>query len=179
MAVSPDRIAKKVLAGERLDPEEGLFLFRSADLFWIGRLASHVALRKNGKQVYYVRNRHINPTNICVNRCRFCAFSRSRGEKGAFELTIDDILERLSNGYFIEVHIVGGLHPEWGLDHYVKMVSSIKENFPHIHVKAFTAVEIDHLSRISGLTVEDVIIKLRESGLDTMPGGGQRYLLKR
>lgn len=172
MAVSPDRIAKKVLAGERLDPEEGLFLFRSADLFWIGRLASHVALRKNGKQVYYVRNRHINPTNICVNRCRFCAFSRSRGEKGAFELTIDDILERLSNGYFIEVHIVGGLHPEWGLDHYVKMVSSIKENFPHIHVKAFTAVEIDHLSRISGLTVEDVIIKLRESGLDTMPGGG-------
>lgn len=166
------RIEEKVASGARLEPEEGLFLFEDNDLFSLGRLASKVAERKNGRHVYYVRNRHINPTNICVNRCKFCAFSRSKGEKGAYELTIDEVLSKISEGLYREVHIVGGLHPDWGIDHYGRMIQEIKKRFPEIHIKAFTAVEIDHFSRISGLSIEDVLKRLKDSGLDAMPGGG-------
>lgn len=173
-----EKINEKVMSGKRLEPEEGLFLFKD-EIFPLGRLASAVSERKNEKYVYYVRNRHINPTNICVNRCKFCAFSRSKGEKGAYELTIEKILEKLSDGFYSEVHIVGGLHPEWDIDHYVTMVSKIKISYPDIHIKAFTAVEIDHFSRISGLTIEDVLKRLRDSGLDAMPGGGAEIFADR
>lgn len=179
MKLSLNRIADKVIAGERLSYEEGLSLFRSDDIFWLGRLAAEVAKGKNGKRAYYVRNRHINPTNICVNRCKFCAFSRSKGEKGAYELTIEEIIEKLGEGSFWEVHIVGGLHPEWNFDHYVRMISRIRERFPDIHIKAFTAVEIDYLSRISGMSVEDVLKRLKDSGLDAMPGGGAEIFAER
>lgn len=174
-----DKIEKKVMTGKRLDPYDGLFLFENDDLFTLGRLASMVAERKNRRHVYYVRNRHINPTNICVNRCKFCAFSRSKGEKGSYELTVEEILSKLREGCYREVHIVGGLHPDWGFDHYVNIISKIKEEFPEIHIKAFTAVEIDHFSRMSGLSIEDVLKRLRESGLDTMPGGGAEIFSER
>lgn len=169
---SLEKINEKVMSGKRLEPDEGLFLFETDDVFVLGRLASIASEGRNGRHVYYVRNRHINPTNICVNRCKFCAFSRSKGENGAYELTIDEILKKLSEGFYREVHIVGGLHPEWSFDHYVRMVSKIKSTYPDIHIKAFTAVEIDHFSRISGLTIEDVLKRLKDSGLDAMPGGG-------
>jgi aminodeoxyfutalosine synthase len=184
-----ERIKKKVLAGKRLTEKDALRLFEADDLFTLGRLASHGAQRKNGKKAYFIRNRHINPTNICVNRCRFCAFSRSLGQKGAFELTIEDIIEKIGEGqetrgksrtevpnhtpHFIsEVHIVGGLHPEWSFEHYLQMLATIKKYFPKLHIKAFTAVEIDYMSQISGLRLEDTLSALKKSGLGSMPGGG-------
>ncbi|HXX59009.1 MAG TPA: aminofutalosine synthase MqnE [Thermodesulfovibrionales bacterium] len=180
-----ERIREKVFSGERLSAEDALYLFETDDIFSLGRLASYAAGKKNGDKAYFVVNRHINPTNICINRCRFCAFSRSKGEAGAFELTIKDILGRLrmarpGNGTrFSEVHIVGGLHPDWPFDHYLRMISAVKKEFPDIHIKAFTAVEIDHFSRISGLSVRAVLERLRKSGLEAMPGGGAEIFAER
>ena len=167
------KIKDKVLSGRRLTEKDALRLFESDDLFSIGRLADTVAMKKNGKRAYFIRNRHINPTNICVNRCRFCAFSRSKGQEGAYELTINEMLKKLRDAKAIsEVHIVGGLHPDWDLDYYMLLLSSIKKKFPKLHVKAFTAVEIDHLARISGLDLFSTIMALKAAGLDSMPGGG-------
>jgi len=192
------RITGKVLAGERLSKDDAIELFKTDDIFSLGKLASHVAEQKNGKKVFFVRNRHINPTNICVNRCRFCAFSRSKGEEGAFELTIDEIIEKLQPYYvdlsntslppfnspltevgikggkegIQEVHIVGGLHPDRPFEYYLNMLSTIKKNFPALQIKAFTAVEIDYLSRISGLGLKETLRALKRHGLDVMPGGG-------
>jgi len=188
------------MAGERLSKDEALELFKTDDIFFLGNLASHVAVKKNGKKVFFIRNRHINPTNICINRCRFCAFSRSKGEKGAFELTIDEIIQKihpyylgLSNlltppnfpltkggrervkegqGGIREVHIVGGLHPDWPFEYYLNMLSVIKNHFPELHVKAFTAVEVDYMSKISSISLEETLLALKRHGLDTMPGGG-------
>lgn len=174
----------KVFAGERLTASDAIELFKSDDIFAIGKLASHVAEKKNGKNAYFVINRHINPTNICINKCRFCAFSRSRGEGGAFELTIREIIEKLESSALspqnlVEVHIVGGLHPDWPFDYYLEMISTIRLRFPHLHIKAFTAVEIDYFSRISGLSVKDVLERLKASGLDAMPGGGAEIFAER
>jgi aminodeoxyfutalosine synthase len=174
-------IREKVFSGERLTSEDAMSLYESGDIHELGRLASHAARTKNGARVYFVLNRHINPTNICVNRCRFCAFSRSKGEEGAFELTIDEIMDRLrplpsSVCPYREVHIVGGLHPEWSFVHYVNMIGEIKRAYPDLHIKAFTAVEIDHFSMISSLPVKKVLEQLRENGLDAMPGGGAEIL---
>lgn len=179
-------IQKKVLSGKRLTEDDCLALFESDDLFLIGELAALSAKKKNGNKAYFIRNRHINPTNICVNRCRFCAFSRSKGEEGAYELTITEIIRKLQgNGAvstrhssrithhgFSEVHIVGGLHPDWPFEHYLAMVEAIRKRFPKLHIKAFTAVEIDYFSRISGLSVDEVLKLLKKSGLGSMPGGG-------
>ena len=169
-------IREKILAGKRISEEDALYLFESDDIFTLGSLASHVAHKKNGKKAFFVRNRHINPTNICVNRCKFCAFSRSKGQEGAFELTIEDIINKLGDGHkatgFSEVHIVGGLHPDWPFEHYLEMISSIKKTFPKLHIKAFTAVEIDYFSKISGRSLEDTLKALKKSGLGSMPGGG-------
>ena len=174
-------IEKKVLSGKRLSFDEGLKLFNSDDIFGIGKLANAVRTKINGEKTFYVRNRHINPTNLCINRCRFCAFSRSKGEKGAYELSIKEMLKRIASSPkgTKEVHIVGGLHPEWNFEHYLDMVSLIKEGFPDLHVKAFTAVEIDHFSKISGLSLSETLRKLKEHGLDAMPGGGAEILAKK
>ncbi|HET6516227.1 MAG TPA: aminofutalosine synthase MqnE [Thermodesulfovibrionales bacterium] len=178
-----DTISKKVFSGRRLSADDALALFETDDLFALGKLASHVAGKEHGNVAYFVVNRHINPTNICINRCRFCAFSRSKGEAGAFELSISDILKRLetegSKTAFREVHIVGGLHPDWSFDHYLEMVSAVKNSFPHIHIKGFTAVEIDHFSKISGLSIKEVLERLKESGLEAMPGGGAEIFAER
>lgn len=179
MGLSLEGIKEKILSGKRLEPAEGIFLFETEDIFTLGRLASRFAEIRNGKFAYYVRNRHINPTNLCINRCKFCAFSRSKGQEGAYELTIEEVLRKLKEGPYREVHIVGGLHPDWDFDHYLKLISGIRDRFPDLHIKAFTAVEIDHFSRISGLTIRDVLLKLKESGLDAMPGGGAEIFNER
>ncbi len=167
------QLTDKIKQGGRLTKEDVVELFRGDDIFDTGKIASEVAERKNGKNAYFIVNRHINPTNICVNRCKFCAFSRSKGEEGSFELTIDEILKRLSSGQgFSEVHIVGGLHPDWPFEHYVEMISTIRQRFPHLDIKAFTAVEIDYFSRVSGLSLEQVLTRLKDCGLQIMPGGG-------
>ena len=121
-------IKNKILSGKRLTKEEAIWLFESDDIFTLGKLASYASKKKNGNKAYFIRNIHINPTNICVNRCKFCAFSRSKGEEGAYEMTLDEIIRKLSTS-FQEVHIVGGLHPDWPFEYYLEMLSSIKNTF--------------------------------------------------
>ena len=191
------KIRDKVLAGRRVSRDEALTLFETDDIFSLGALASSVAEKKNGKRVSFIRNRHVTPTNICVNRCRFCAFSRSKGEEGAFELTLEEIIRKIESYYsdfnnppsppfskgrydsqprgkggISEVHIVGGLHPDWPFEYYLKIISLVKKHFPKLRIKAFTAVEVDYMSRISGLSLEETLIALKTHGLDLMPGGG-------
>jgi aminodeoxyfutalosine synthase len=172
--MSLKQINDKVLAGKRLNRNDGISLFKSNDLLALGRMATHVAQQKNGNRVYFVQNMHINPTNICVNRCKFCAFSRSKGEPGAYEMTIDDILNKArgaGNGVR-ELHIVSGLHPDLPFVWYLEMLRALKQSFPKLHLKAFTAVEIDYLAKLSGLSVIDTLKQLRDAGLGSLPGGG-------
>jgi len=169
-------IIDKVLKGERLSFEDGVKLFRTSDLLTLGLLANYVTENKNGKYAYFVINRQINPTNVCALDCNFCAFATmDRNDPKAYEMSYQEIIEKaryaVSQGAS-EVHIVGGLHPEWGFDVYLEMVYRIKRNFPDLHIKAFTAVEIDYFSRISGLNYEEVLLKLKEAGLGSLPGGG-------
>lgn len=172
----PGKIAEKVFSEARLTRTDALRLFETEDIFSLGKLAALTAGRKNGRKAYFIRNRHINPTNLCVNRCRFCAFSRSKGQDGAFELTIKEVIKKLraqaSKDRLSEVHIVGGLHPDRPFEYYLELVSSIKKHYPRLHIKAFTAVEIDYMSRISGLGLADTLSLLKQNGLGSMPGGG-------
>ncbi len=186
--MSLKRIENRVLSGKRLTPEDALTLFQSDDIFSLGRLASHVSTAKNGDNVYFIRNHHINPTNICVNRCTFCAFSRSKEDKGAYELSISEIIKKLkrqsskrlnpslvtrhSSPSFREIHIVGGLHPDRNFAFYLELLRKIRHTFPLLHIKAFTAVEIDYFSRISGLGLSETLVALKQAGLGSMPGGG-------
>ena len=149
-------IHNKLLEGKRLTRKDGLELFTSHDLLALGRMATHVARQKNGNRVHFVQNMHINPTNICVNRCKFCAFSRSRGEAGAYEMTIPDILAkaRTAGKGVRELHIVSGLHPDLPFAWYLEMLRALKKEFPKLHLKAFTAVEIDYLAKLAGLGSE-------------------------
>jgi aminodeoxyfutalosine synthase len=169
-----DKINEKIHEGRRLTRRDGLALFKSNDLLALGRMASHAAQKKNGNRVHFVQNMHINPTNICVNRCKFCAFSRSKGDPGAYEMSIEDILNKARGaGKGVrELHIVSGLHPDLPFEWYLDMLRALKKDFPKIHLKAFTAVEIDYLSRISGLNLKDTLLKLKEAGLGSLPGGG-------
>lgn len=170
-----DSIREKVLQGTRLSEDDALFLFESPRLFEIGQLADLANFRKNKDTVFYNINSHLNPTNICVMTCKFCSFSRKPGDEGAFAYSIEEILEKagkaVSNGAK-ELHMVGGLHPKWNLEYYATMFRSIKERHPQIHIKGLTAVEIDWLARKSRKTHSDVLLFLKDAGLDSMPGGG-------
>lgn len=169
-------VIDKVLEEKRLSFEDGVKLFNSSDILTIGALANYTTEKKNGKYAYFVINRQINPTNVCVLDCKFCAFAdMDKNSPKAYEMDYQQILEKakyaVDNGA-TEVHIVGGLHPDWDFDRYLNIVSVIKRNFPSLHIKAFTAVEIDYFSKISGLSYYDVLTKLKEAGLDSLPGGG-------
>ena len=167
--------ADKVRAGERLTADEALCLYEEGDLFDLGRLAAERNRQLNGEVVFYNINRHINPTNICVNQCRFCAYSRLKGEDGAYEQGVAEILDEVDNAEELgirEFHIVGGLHPDWPFEFYLELLRGLKKAHPGIVIKAFTAVEIDYFAKISGLSVAEVFIRLKEAGLEAMPGGG-------
>jgi aminodeoxyfutalosine synthase len=176
-----EKIAAKVCNNQRISPDEALSLFESNDLLVIGGLAALVNERKNGKNVYFNVNRHINPTNLCVNRCAFCAFSRNAGEEGAYTLTLDEICRRAveaqSEGA-TEVHIVGGLHPDLTFEYYEEVLRSIRMAALGLHIKAFTAVEIEYFARISGRSIEQVLERLMTAGLGSMPGGGAEILVE-
>ena len=166
---------RKALRGERLGYEEGVTLFYSPDLVELGYVANELNLKRNGNSVYFNVNRHINPTNICALSCKFCAFSRKPGEKGAYVYSDEEIVERTQNAReagATEIHMVGGLHPRWNLQKYTSIIRLVKETAPDIHVKAFTAVELDWLSRRERKPVAEVIEQLREAGLGSFPGGG-------
>ncbi|MGQ3683943.1 MAG: aminofutalosine synthase MqnE [Candidatus Loosdrechtia sp.] len=168
-------ILKKAEQGERLSFEDGVRLFQSNDVLHLGHIANIVRERKNGNRAYYVINRHINYSNICESRCRFCAFSRDKEDAGSYVLGREEILEKAATaveGGTTELHIVGGLHPDLPLDFYINIIHEIHENCPGIHIKAFTAVEIDHLSRKANLPVSQTLKILKEAGLSSLPGGG-------
>ena len=170
-----NRIARRRLNGGRISMAEALFLYQEADLFTLGKFADEANQAINGKKVYYNINHHINPTNICVNQCHFCAYSKLEGEEGAYEQSIADILAEVKGAEkqgITEFHIVGGLHPHRPFSFYLELLEKLREAHPHIILKAFTAVEIEYFSRISGLPVREVLSQLKNAGLQAMPGGG-------
>lgn len=176
-------IVERIERGHRLEFDDGVRLFRSNDLLAMGWAADLVRRRLNGDRTRYVVNRHINYTNVCKNRCRFCAFSRSEGDPGAYTLSIDEIVRKAEEAQreieLTELHIVGGLHPTLPLDYYADMLSELKRSMPNVHLQAFTAVEIDHLAAISGLSIRETLAKLRDSGLGSLPGGGAEVFAPR
>ncbi len=169
-------IAEKVLAGTRLSREDGAALYASHDLLGIAQMADFARNRMNGDRVYFMVNRHINPTNICRNRCKFCAFARTKGEEGAYEMTLDEIAKAAQEGAddgAYEIHIVSGLHPDWAYEFYIDMVARTRAAVPDsVIVQAFTAVEIEHIARIGGKSTRETLADLKAAGLDALPGGG-------
>ncbi len=168
-------IVEKVVAGERLTFDDGVVLYRSYDLLAVGWLANHVREKKHGNVCYYNVNRHLNPTNVCVASCRLCAFGRKQDAPGAYTMAIEEAVETAARGWteaVTEFHIVGGLHPDLPFAYYVDLVRALKKRFPRVHLKAFTMVEVHYLAKISGLSIRDVLLKLKEAGVDSLPGGG-------
>jgi len=168
-------VSRKVDAGERLSIEDGLALYASRDVHAIGRMANVVRERLHGDKTFYNRNRHINYTNVCALSCKFCSFYRKRGEDGAYEMPVEQVIataSRAAEAGATEVHIVGGLHPWLKFDYYLEILSGIRRECPQLHIKAFTAIEIIHLSRVARLSVRDTLIALRDAGLGSLPGGG-------
>ncbi len=168
-------IASKVEAGTRLSFDEGVRLYQTDDLLAVGALADIANRRINGENVYFVQNKHINPTNICIAHCNFCSFRRNGDEDDAYMLTIPEIIQHTKETISertSEFHIVSGLHPDLELDYYCTLLRSLKQHFPSVVIKAFTAVEIDYLARIGNKDWREVLTMLREAGLDAMPGGG-------
>jgi aminodeoxyfutalosine synthase len=168
-------IGEKILAGIPLDFDDGMALWGTRDIFSMGEMANYVRRQKHGNLAFYNINRHINYSNICALACKFCEFQRKRGEAGAYEFSHDDIFRMAGEAVAAgatEVHIVGGLHPWLPFDWYLGMLSGLRSRFPKLHLKAFTAIEINHLTKIARLSTRDVLIALREAGLGSMPGGG-------
>ncbi|MDD2234501.1 MAG: aminofutalosine synthase MqnE [Desulfitobacteriaceae bacterium] len=168
-------LIKLVEKGERLDFEAGVRLLESKDLLALGYMANLVRERKNGNKAYFIVNRHINHTNVCVNLCRFCAYGVPGEDSRAFTLTLAEIEEKVRQAAaenISEVHIVGGLNPELNYDYYLQMLQSIKRILPHVCLQAFTAVEIDYFTRMTGYPLKRILTDLRAAGLDSLPGGG-------
>ncbi len=168
-------IAEKVESQERLSFEDGLRLFQSDDLLAVGTLANLVRERINGNTTYYNVNRHLNYTNICISDCAFCGFYKRVRDPEGYEWSVEECVAIAGRAYkegARELHIVGGLHPRLQFDYYTSLLSELKRNFPDLHLKAFTMVELDHLTRICRMTDEEVIDGLRVAGLDSCPGGG-------
>src|SRR2546421_939964 len=168
-------IRDKVLMGEPLSFEDGAALYRSRDLHGIGRLANFVREKLHGDKTCYNRNRHINYTNVCALSCKFCSFYRKRGEEGAYEMPVEQVIAtalKARDAGATEVHIVGGLHPWLKFDYYLDMLRGIRTACPDLHIKAFTAIEIVHFTRVARMSVREVLSALHEAGLGSLPGGG-------
>ncbi|HLJ47326.1 MAG TPA: aminofutalosine synthase MqnE [Bryobacteraceae bacterium] len=175
-------ILEKVEAGQRLNYDDGVALFRSSDILATGYLANIVRERKHGNVTYFNVNRHINPTDVCVASCKLCAFGKKAKDPKAYTWSLDEIWHRASEGWteaITEFHIVGGLHPELTLDWYCDMLRGLKQRFPQVHLKAFTMVEIAYLARRNKLSYRDTILKLMDAGMDSMPGGGAEIFNER
>lgn len=167
------RIAEKIAAGERISPDEGLVLYEQGDIGCLGMLADMVRVRKNGEEVYYIRNFHIEPTNVCVNKCRFCSFSH-HFSRTQWELTPEEILQKVreQDNQAREVHITGAVHPGRDIVYYGELLKAIRAERPALHIKAYSAVELDYMIRKSGLGYAEGLVFLKECGLDSIPGGG-------
>ena len=170
------KIAEKVKLSQRISDEEGIMLFEKADLAFVGTLANFIRERMHGDITYFNRNFHIEPTNVCVFSCKFCSYSMLYANKEeGWELSIDqmvDIVKSYDGKPITEVHIVGGVHPKMNMTYFIELIQKIRAHRPDLHIKAFTAVELDYMFRKAKLSVEEGLQQLREAGLQSLPGGG-------
>ena len=168
-------IAEKVLAGERLSFDDGISLYRTADLLALGWMANYIREKRHGNACYYNVNRHINPTNVCVAHCKLCAFGRSPDAPGAYTFALEEIWQRAEQGVregATEFHLVGGLHPDLPFEYFLDLMRGLKKRCPTVHLKAFTMVEVGYFARIAKLSIRDVLLALKDAGVDSLPGGG-------
>jgi len=175
-------IEKKVLSEERLSFADGIILWESFDLLGVGYLANIVRDRMHGDQTYFIHNRHINHTNVCVNTCQFCAFGVKEDNPTAYTKSLEEIFsdaEKYKSGRVSEFHIVGGLHPDLPFQYYLDMISGLKKRFRDVHIQAFTAVELEYLAQIAEKPLKETLIQLRDAGLGSIPGGGAEIFARR
>jgi aminodeoxyfutalosine synthase len=170
------KIAHKIIADERISDEEGLMLFEKASLGLVAALANFIREKKHGDITYFNRNFHIEPTNVCVFSCKFCSYSRlyahrDEGWKLSQQQMLD-VVKSYDGNPVTEVHIVGGVHPKMDLNFFCDLISRIKQHRPDLHIKGFTAVELDYMFRKANVTIEEGMIKLKQAGLQSLPGGG-------
>lgn len=169
-------IAVKVKNSQRITDEEGLLLFEKGELGFVGSLANHIAQKLHQNKVYFNRNFHIEPTNVCVFTCNFCSYSRLYKHRDeGWELSLEqmmDIVRKYDNEPVTEVHIVGGVHPKMNLEFFCELLKKIKAHRPDLHIKGFTAVELDYMFRKAKLSTLDGLKKLQDAGLQSLPGGG-------
>lgn len=169
-------IAEKILNKERISDEDALILFEKGSLGFLGTLANHIREELHGDKTYFNRNFHIEPTNVCVFACKFCSYSRLYAHRDeGWELSMQqmlDIVKSYDDKPITEVHIVGGVHPKMNLEFFCELLQKIKQHRPSIHIKGFTAVELDYMFRKAKLSVEEGMKKIHEAGLDSLPGGG-------
>ena len=169
-------IVSKVIKGNRISEDEGLLLFTKSSLSLLGYLANIIREKKNGNKTFFNKNIHIEPTNICIFDCKFCSYSRKLSKKiEAWEYTIDQMIEKLKKHKdkgITEVHVVGGVHPKMGLHYFIELIQKIKKIRPDIHVKAFTAVELEYMCRKAKVSYKKGLTMLKKAGQDSLPGGG-------
>lgn len=169
------KIEESVAEGIRIDAGDGLYLYDHAGLGYLSRLACDIKSRKSGRSVFFNRNFHIEPTNICIHSCRFCSYSRKFNQPGSWEMSPEEILneiKQVKNASATEVHIVGGVHPHRNLEYYESMLKQVRALNPGLFIKAFTAVELDFMFRKSQVSAEEGLLRLKSAGLDSIPGGG-------
>ena len=176
-------IEAKIFAGERLTREDGLRLLACRDIAWLGSMADYVRKKKCGDIVYYNVNCHVNLTNICTSKCKFCAFGKDKDAPGAYAMSVEEavakVQEAMQDPNLAGLHIVSGLHTDWTFEDYLERLQALHDAFPRLYLKGFTGVEITHFAKISGLTVEEVLLKLKAAGLQAIAGGGAEILSDR
>jgi aminodeoxyfutalosine synthase len=175
-------VLEKVQSGIRLNAADGMALFESPDLLAIGYMANLVRERLHGNKTYFNVNRHINPTDVCVASCKLCAFGKKAKDPNSYTMSLEQVWETAGQGWteaVTEFHIVGGLHPELTLDWFCQMLRGLKDRFPQVHLKAFTMVEIGYLAKREKLSIRETLERLRDSGMDSLPGGGAEIFCDR
>lgn len=172
-------IRDKVFAGERLSMDDGRLLFATQDLTGVGALANWLTETRNGNRTTFTFNRHLNYTNVCAYKCMFCAFRRSGDEDDAITMDMEFVANRIGNEFtdgMMEVHVVGGIHPELPYSYYLDLLRTIKKTRPHLHIKGFTMIELNEIAKQAGKPLDVVVRELKEAGLDSCPGGGAEVL---
>ena len=174
-----DRARAIISEGRRIDVDLGLSLYKNAPLMELGELAHSVKKKMHGEKIHFNLNLHVNTTNICVLACRFCAFRKGSKHEDAYDLSVEEYLDRVRpySNSIDEVHSVGGLHPEWTIEHYEELYKAMKKEFPHIAIKSLTAVEVKHIAKRTGITIPQTLTRLMDAGLDALPGGGAEILV--
>jgi len=171
-----EEIRQKIIAGKRISADEGIRLYEEAETGFLGALANFVREKKNGNVTYFNRNFHIEPTNVCVFTCNFCSYSRLyKNKEDGWELTPEQMLNKVKSyddQAITEVHIVGGVHPKMNMEYFMNLLRDIKKHRPGLHIKGFTAVELDYMFRKAKVSTEEGLRQMKSAGLDSIPGGG-------